>query len=156
MRNCEYIGNPAMFQSRVMGVGSMGPRPVDPTETYFNPAGKIYETRILDHPTYGKQTITYTLQVMVKDYVPGSGQVKYTTWGNGMYPGYNPMPSWNTISEDQFVAMFPEWTSVRARKFGSPTPSPVPTPTPTPTPAPAKPTAFSLPLLLGAAYLMLS
>lgn len=29
MRNCEYIGNPAMFHSRVSGVGSQGPRLTD-------------------------------------------------------------------------------------------------------------------------------
>ena len=156
MRNCQYIGSPAMFQGRVMGVGSMGPRPVDPTETTFVARGQIYETRTLDHPTYGKQTINYEPQVTVKNYVPGSGQVSYTTWASGMYPGFNPTPNWKTVSEAEFTSMYPGWVSVRNAKFGSSTPTPMPAPAPAPAPAPTSPTGFSLPLLLGAAYLLLS
>jgi hypothetical protein len=92
----------------------------------------------------------YDLQVTVKNYVPGSGQVSYTTWGSGLYPGFNPTPNWKTVSEAEFISMYPGWVSVRNAKFGSSTPAP------TPAPAPAKPTGSALPLLLGAAYLLLA
>jgi hypothetical protein len=117
-RAVDTVGMHPMFYGRVSGVGSMGPRPVDPTETTFVARGKIYETRTLDHPTYGKQTINYETQVTVKNYVPGSGQVSYTTWGDGLYPGFNPTPNWKTVSEAEFTSMFPMWTNIRNNKFG--------------------------------------
>jgi len=100
-------------------------------------------------PPEGPVTM-YDLQVTVKNYVPGSGQVSYTTWGSGLYPGFNPTPNWKTVSEAEFISMYPGWVSVRNAKFGSSTPAP------TPAPAPAKPTGSALPLLLGAAYLLLA
>ena len=107
-----------MFQSRVSGLGTPVAMRVDPTETTFVARGKIYETRTIDHPTYGKQTINYETQVTVKNYVPGSGQVSYTTWGDGLYPGFNPTPNWKTVSEAEFTSMFPMWTNIRNNKFG--------------------------------------
>lgn len=117
-RAVDTVGMHPMFYGRVSGVGSMGPRPVDPTETTFVARGKIYETRTIDHPTYGKQTINYETQVTVKNYAPGSGQVTYTTWAEGMYPGFNPTPNWKTVSEAEFTSMFPMWTNIRNNKFG--------------------------------------
>ena len=170
MRNCEYIGNPAMFQSRVSGVGTPVARLDDGTETTFYPAGKRYRfqeqsTRVVMdggvprfevNPTVSRIQVMYDLQVTVKDYVLGSGQVKYTTWGRAMYPGFNPTPNWQTVSESDFIAMYPEWVSVRNAKFGSSTPSKTPDQTPAQTPAPAKPAGSGFPLLLGAALVLLS
>ena len=159
MRNCNYIGNPPMFHSRVRGVGSMGPRPVDPTETTFVARGKIWETRTFDHPTYGKQTINYETQVTVKNYVPGSGQVSYTTWGDGLYPGFNPTPNWKTVSETEFISMYPDWVAVRNSKFGMTSPDPTVPPSQRPPTIPMVEPATggsALPLVIGAALLLLS
>lgn len=100
----------------------------------------------------------YDLQVTVKNYVPGSGQVSYTTWGRGLYPGFNPTPKWKTVSEAEFISMYPDWVSVRNAKFGTPAaaPSPMKTPAQTPPPVPSKPTGSALPLVIGAALLLLS
>ena len=176
MRNCQCIGSPAMFQSRVMGVGG-NLRLDDGTETTFYPAGLQYRFQstpaqikwvdgvptLVDGPPEGPVTM-YDLQVTVKNYVSGSGQVSYTTWGKSLYPGYNPTPNWKTVSEAEFTSMYPGWVFVRNAKFGTasqgemriPTPVPPRTPPPVMLPAPAAPTGFSLPLLLGAAYLLLS
>lgn len=156
-RAVDTVGMHPMFYGRVSGVGSMGPRPVDPTETEFEAVGKIHSTRTWDHPTYGKQTVSYPLVVTVKNYVPGSGQVSYTTWGKGLYPGFNLNPNWQTVSEAEFISMYPDWVAVRNAKFGAPAPAPVPAPAPSPAPIPTpKPTGSALPLLLGAAFLLLS
>jgi len=154
-----------MFQSRVMGVGG-NLRLDDGTETTFYPAGKKYQftsrpseivfengvPKIVQGPA--SAPVMYDLQVTVKNYVRGSGKVQSTDWGRGLYPGYNPTPNWATIPEEQFIAMFPEWVDIRNAKFGSSIPTPTPVPTPSPTPA--APTGSALPLLLGAAYLLLS
>ena len=169
MRNCEYIGNPAMFRSRVSGLGTPVARLDDGTETTFYPAGLQYRFQstpvdlvmvdgvptMVQRPPEGPVRM-YDLQVTVKNYVPGSGQVSYTTWGRALYPGFNPTPNWKTVSEAEFISMYPGWVSVRNAKFGSSTPVPTPIPAPTPAPAPTKPTGSALPLLLGAAYLLLS
>jgi hypothetical protein len=168
MRNCEYIGNPAMFQSRVSGLGTPVARLDDGTEVTFYPAGLQYRQQatpgqvkwidgvptLVDGPPVGPVTM-YDLQVTVKNYSPGSGVVTYNTWGRSLYPGFN-AGGWKTVSESEFLAMYSEWANVKAKRFGVSAPSPVPTPMPTPAPAPTKPTGFSLPLLLGAAYLLLS
>jgi hypothetical protein len=157
-----------MFQSRVSGLGTPVARLNDGTETTFYPAGKKYSftsriSKIVMENGVQKEVqgppsaaVMYDLQVTVKDYVLGSGKVKHTDWGSGLYPGYNPMPNWVTIPEEQFVAMYPEWVDIRNAKFGSSIPTPKPAPSPAPTPAPTAPAGFSLPLLLGAAYLLLS
>lgn len=164
-----------MFQGRVMGVGTPVARLDDGTETTFYPAGKRYRLqeqstragmwmdgpngrvpRFEVNPTVSRIEVMYDLQVTVKDYVLGSGQVKYTTWGRAMYPGFNPTPNWQTVSESDFIAMYPEWVSVRNAKFGSSTPSKTPDQTPAPAPAPAKPAGSGFPLLIGAALLLLS
>lgn len=133
MRNCEYIGTPAMFQSRVMGVGTLVARLDDGTETTFYPAGKKYQftsrpSEIVFENGVPKivegqpsLAVMYDLQVTVKDYVLGSGKVKHTDWGKGLYPGFNPTPNWVTIPEEQFVAMYPEWVDIRNAKFGGST-----------------------------------
>ena len=157
-----------MFQSRVSGVGTPVARMDDGTETVFFPAGKRYRfqeqsTRIVMdggvprfevNPTLARTEVMYDLQVTVKDYVPGSGQVKYTTWGSGLYPGFNPTPNWQTVSESDFIAMYPEWVSVRNAKFGPPVSSGDSAP-PTSSPA-VKPSGSALPILMGAAYLLFS
>jgi hypothetical protein len=168
-----------MFQSRVMGVGTPVARMNDGTETTFYPAGLQYRFqatpgrmmlidgsyRLVDGPPEGPVTM-YDLQVTVKNYVPGSNQVSYTTWGSGLYPGFNPTPNWKTVSEAEFTSMYPGWVAIRNTKFGTasqgeiriPTPVPPRTPPPVMLPAPAPTTggASALPLLLGAAYLLLS
>ena len=166
-----------MFQSRVSGLGTPVARLDDGTETTFYPAGLQYRLQstpgqikwvdgvptLVDGPPEGPVTM-YDLQVTVKNYVPGSGQVSYTTWGRALYPGFNPTPNWKTVSEAEFTSMYPSWVFVRNAKFGTasqgeiriPTPVPPRTPPPVILPAPAAPTSFSLPLLLGAAYLLLS
>jgi hypothetical protein len=168
MRNCEYIGNPAIFQSRVMGVGTPAARLDDGTETTFYPAGKRYQfqsrptevvfengvPKIVEGQSVGVAVI-YDLQVTVKNYSPGSGVVTYTTWGRAMYPGYNPMPSWKTVPESEFISMYPDWVSVRNSKFGVSVTASAPAPTPGPTPT-AKSTGSALPILIGAAFLLLS
>jgi hypothetical protein len=118
MRNCECIGIPSMFRSRVSGLGTPVARLEDNTEITFVVRGTIYETRTIDHPTYGKQTVNYELQVTVKNYVPGSNQVTYTTWGDGLYPGFNPTPNWKTVPETEFTSMFPMWKNIRNNRFG--------------------------------------
>lgn len=151
----------------------MGPRPVDPTETEFYPAGLQYRfqatpskivldngvPRLVEGPPEGPVGM-YDLQVTVKNYAPGSGQVSYTTWGRGLYPGFNPTPNWKTVSEAEFISMYPDWVAVRNAKFGTPAPapSPVKTPAQTPptTPPPAPAAGSALPLIIGAAYLLLS
>ena len=90
----------------------------DGSETTFVVRGQIYKTETIDHPTYGKETINYELQVTVKNYALGSNQVTYTTWGEGIYPGYNPTPNWKTVPEAEFASMFPMWTNIRNNKFG--------------------------------------
>jgi hypothetical protein len=116
-----------MFKSRVMGVGTPVARLNDGTEKTFYPAGKQYQFQrtpmqakwvdgvpiMVDGPPEGPVTM-YDLQVTVKDYVFGSLQVKYTTWGRGLYPGFDPTPNYKTVSEVEFTAMFPEWPSVKA------------------------------------------
>lgn len=167
-RAVDTVGMHPMFYGRVSGVGTPVARLDDGTETVFYPAGKRYRfqeqsTRIVMdggvprfevNPTLARTEVMYDLQVTVKDYVPGSGQVKYTTWGRALYPGFNPTPNWQTVPESDFIAMYPEWVSIRDAKFGSPVPTgssvpPVATPTP-------KPAGSALPLLLGAAFLLLS
>lgn len=170
MRNCEYIGNPAMFRSRVSGLGTPVARPDDGTETVFYPAGLQYRfqstpsqivldngvPRMVEGPPEGPVRM-YELQVTVKNYNPGSGLLTYTTWGRGLYPGFNPTPNWKTISESEFISMYPDWVAVRNAKFGTSTPAPTPTPAPSPSPTQtAKPATSALPLLLGAAFLLLS
>ena len=171
MRNYNCVGIPPMFQSRVSGVGTPVARLNDDTETIFYPAGLQYRfqatpgrmvmdngvPRMVDGPPEGPVTM-YDLQVTVKNYVPGSNQVSYTTWGSGLYPGFNPSPKWKTVSEAEFISMYPGWVSVRNAKFGSstPVPTPIPAPTPAPAPAPAKPAGSGFPLLLGAALVLLS
>ena len=168
MRNCECICTPPMFQSRVSGLGTPVARLDDGTETTFYPAGKRYQLQeqstrlVMDggvprfevNPTASRIEVMYDLQVTVKNYVPGSGQVKYTTWGRALYPGFNPTPNWQTVSESDFIAMYPEWVSVRNAKFSPPASSGDSVP-PVTSPAP-KPTGSALPLLLGAAYLLLA
>ena len=175
MRNCECVGIPSMFQGRVDGVGG-SLRVDDGTETRFDVRGKSFRTDTFEHPTYGTQTITYSLMVTVKDYVPGSGKVKYTTWGRSLYPGFNPTPNWKTVSEDEFVAMYPEWVSARENLkptvVRSTTPnegtfynppkgrSQIPISSTYVDDPPSASTSVSsssaLPLLLGVAYLLLS
>jgi len=204
MRNCNYIGNPPMFHSRVSGVGTPVARLNDGTETVFNPAGLLYRFQstpvdlvmvdgvptMVQRPPEGPVSM-YELQVTVKNYVPGSGQVTYTTWGRGLYPGFNPTPNWKTVSETEFISMYPDWVAVRNRKFGMTSPAPTPPssgsggmgpiidqmlrdvrddriskPTPVPpktpppvmlpAPAPTTGTGSALPLVIGAALLLLS
>jgi hypothetical protein len=168
MRNCETIGIPSMFRSRVMGVGTPVARLDDGTEITFYPAGKKYQfqsrptevvwengvPKIVEGQPVGV-AVMYDLQVTVKNYSPGSGVVTYSTWGRALYPGFG--SDWKTVPESQFLAMYPEWAEVKAKRFGvsAPVPAPAPAPAPAPTPS-AKPTGSALPLLLGAAYLLLS
>ena len=119
-----------MFKSRVSGLGTPVARLNDGTETTFYPAGKKYSftsriSKIVMENGVQKEVqgppsaaVMYDLQVTVKDYVLGSGKVKHTDWGSGLYPGYNPAPNWATIPEEQFVAMYPEWVDIRNAKFG--------------------------------------
>jgi hypothetical protein len=87
----------------------------------------------------------YDLQVTVKNYSPGSGVVTYSTWGRALYPGFG--SDWKTVPESQFLALYPEWAEVKAKRFGVSAPAPAPT---------AKSTGSAMPILIGAAFLLLS
>jgi hypothetical protein len=167
MRNCETIGIPSMFRSRVQGVGTPVAILDDGTEITFYPAGKKYQFQ--SRPTEvvfengvprivegsASVAVMYDLQVTVKNYSPGSGVVTYSTWGRALYPGFG--SDWKTVPESQFLAMYPEWAEVKVKRFGVSAPAPAPAPVPAPTPSPtAKSTGSAMPLLLGAAYLLLS
>jgi len=130
-RAVDTVGMHPMFYGRVSGVGTPVARLDDGTETTFYPAGLQYRfqaipsrivldngvPRMVEGPPEGPVTM-YDLQVTVKNYVPGSNQVSYTTWGRGLYPGFNPTPNWKTVSEAEFTSMFPMWTNIRNNKFG--------------------------------------
>lgn len=178
-RAVDTVGMDPMFYGRVSGVGTPVARLDDGTETVFYPAGLQYRfqstpsqivldngvPRMVEGPPEGPVRM-YDLQVTVKNYVPGSNQVSYTTWGRGLYPGFNPTPNWKTVSEAEFMTMYPGWVFVRNAKFGTAsqgetriiTPVPPRTPPPVMLPAPVPTTggASALPLLLGAAFLLLS
>ncbi len=102
MRNCEYIGNPAMFRSRVSGLGSIQPgghNPYDPLAWRG-----VIDQEMLDRGIGGPKAAVCHKQ-------SPAGTCKPVDW----------------------------------------TP-----PAPAPAPDPAKPTASALPLLIGAAFLLLA
>jgi hypothetical protein len=59
-----------------------------------------------------------------------------------LYPGFG--SDWKTVPENQFLALYPEWAEVKAKRFG------------VSAPAPAKSTGSAMPILIGAAFLLLS
>ena len=114
MRNCETVGIPSMFRSRVMGVGSQTPGGPSPYEKIAGIDLTNWKDLISKVPMTGGNTGIggYRAQVCHPD--SPAGTCKPVDWK-------------------------PDAVS-----------------TPAPTPAPAKPTGSALPLLIGAAFLLLS
>ena len=122
MRNCEYIGNPAMFRSRVSGIGMdlSSPTQYTPAEIAMQNARAKYAS---DMALWEKNNGEAYSKVI-------DGCPRCIT-----YPC--PCPAAN-----EFLRLNPEPVMQQipaSRQVSS-----------------AAPTAFSLPLLLGAAYLLLS
>jgi hypothetical protein len=122
MRNCEYIGSPAMFQSRVSGIGMDLSSP-----TQYTPA----------EITMQKARAKYASDMALWEKNNGEAYSKMTDGCPRCITYPCPCPAAN-----EFLRLNPE-----------PVMQQIPVSTPV---AAAKPTAFSLPLLLGAAYLLLS
>jgi hypothetical protein len=145
MRNCECIGNPAMFQSRVMGVGVVFPIS-EPRENWGKLAQEAARRESIIADYQQKLGIWKTgLAAAQAKCPPIDPDIRYTNpiicTPAAEYIDKNPMPV-----EPPRIGPIPlDYT-----------PFPTKGTSPTPTPGSAAPTAFSLPLLLGAAYLLLS
>ena len=128
MRNCEYIGNPAMFQSRVMGVGISYPT----AEERRNELEQIERNR-----------------PAVAEY-----QRKLAAWTVGLNAARSQCPP---IDPNIRFIQAPTCQFIEDYFKSNPRPvQPGDVPDPMMSRTPAAPTAFSLPLLLGVAYLRLS
>jgi hypothetical protein len=122
MRNCEYIGNPAMFQSRVSGIGVdlNSPTQYTPAEIAMqNARAKYASDMALWEKTYGA---SYSKMI---EKCPRCITTPCPCPTADNFLKRNPLPVMQQIPVSKQVSS-------------------------------ASPTAFSLPLLIGAAYLLLS
>lgn len=145
MRRCECIGSPAMFQSRVMGVGVDFPIS-EPRENW----GKLAQEAA-------------RRESIIADY-----EQKLAVWKSGVAAAQAKCPAIDPdirFSNPVVCTPAAEYMDRNPMPVEPPRIGPIPldyTPFPTkrtvpnPAPGPAAPTGFSLPLLLGAAYLLLS
>jgi hypothetical protein len=157
MRNCNYIGNPPMFRSRVQGVGDLFSTISDMANKMSEDAAKQAEAdkkakAILDQEkTWRTSSPIFTFTGTTYMFEVGPVKAAYAIYGYNKQKGL----VWMSVDGGEVMlrpeselADFPEWQAAKNSLQST-----VSTPSPAPT---AKPTGSALPLLLGAAYLLLS